>query len=178
MGRRLLALVYKSLSDRQGFPGLGLRNRFLEAGLAQSRVSEPTFAGVQCKQLKSSTMSPLPIVYGTTGRVEPLLDPAILPTRFADLPQSGAPPPTATTGSDAVGSPLRWGPCCRQSRRGVRLARRHHAGSAGQDEGPRLDPQERRGLAQVELRRLIHGSGPRCVSLSRIVPLRPSGRRP
>ena len=36
-------------------------------------------------------MSPLPVVYGTTGRVEPLLDPAILPARFADLPQNGAP---------------------------------------------------------------------------------------
>ena len=31
----------------------------------------------------------LPVVYGTVGRVQPLLDPAIL-ARFADLPQNGA----------------------------------------------------------------------------------------
>ena len=55
-------------------------------------------------------MSPLPLVYGTTGRVEPLLDPAILPARFADLPQNGAPrlPPAATC-SDAVGQLLKAG---------------------------------------------------------------------
>nr|ADB12589.1 glutamine synthetase II [Pseudochlorella pringsheimii] len=33
-------------------------------------------------------MAPLPVVYGTKGRIEPLLDPAIL-GRFADLPQQG-----------------------------------------------------------------------------------------
>ncbi len=37
-------------------------------------------------------MAPLPIVYGTYGRIDPLLDPAILTHRFADLSQEGAPP--------------------------------------------------------------------------------------
>ena len=37
-------------------------------------------------------MSPLPIVYGTYGKIDPLLDPAILTHRFADLSQEGAPP--------------------------------------------------------------------------------------
>lgn len=33
-------------------------------------------------------MSPLPVVYGTVGRIESLLDPSIY-GRFADLPQNG-----------------------------------------------------------------------------------------
>ena len=50
-------------------------------------------------------MSPLPIVYGTTGRVEPLLDPAILTHRFGDLTQNGAfsRPPSAVASMRAVG---------------------------------------------------------------------------
>lgn len=33
-------------------------------------------------------MSPLPVVYGTVGRIESLIDPSIY-GRFADLPQNG-----------------------------------------------------------------------------------------
>lgn len=35
-------------------------------------------------------MSPLPVVYGTKGKVDILIDPTIYPARFADLDQGGA----------------------------------------------------------------------------------------
>lgn len=35
-------------------------------------------------------MSPLPVVYGTKGKVDILVDPSIYPTRFANLDQRGA----------------------------------------------------------------------------------------
>ena len=54
-------------------------------------------------------MSPLPIVYGTTGRVEPLLDPTILPTRFAELPQNGAPPSPRSSPMQGRGRPTEAG---------------------------------------------------------------------
>lgn len=36
----------------------------------------------------SATMAPLPVVHGTVGKIEPLLDTSLI-NRFADLPQDG-----------------------------------------------------------------------------------------
>ena len=48
------------------------------------------FPSYKLLNISSIEMSSLPVVYGTVGRIEPLLDPAIL-GRFADLPQNGKP---------------------------------------------------------------------------------------
>ncbi len=52
-------------------------------------------------------MSPLPVVYGTRGKVDILIDPSIYPTRFAELTQHGGfVSPKVTESLDEASSPL------------------------------------------------------------------------
>ena len=46
-------------------------------------------------------MPPLPDVYGTVGKIEPLLDTSIYTTQFADLPQDGESPRRVLAGGVA-----------------------------------------------------------------------------
>ena len=144
------------------------------------------FPSCELLHISSIEMSSLPVVYGTVGRIEPLLDPAIL-GRFADLPQNGKPTravcrnmqlcyrchPPSCKGVGVIKAQLQlaanvrvifW--VCREIIRGVRVARRHHAGSAMQDEDTGQGSDRCVPAAHVELRRLLHRPGSRCTSLS------------